>query len=151
MSNQPVNAASVKLIPQPKCYFLQIPPELRNEIYELAFTSDDDDPEGTDLYKKVPPSPSLALACRQIWQEASAVFPHSWKRYWSERRFVIPDVQVGGSDQASQLWAKVSAALPRDSALASITKLRLTNIGVSTNSTNIGASKGSSIIFDQDF
>ncbi|GIZ42827.1 hypothetical protein CKM354_000608100 [Cercospora kikuchii] len=93
---------------QSDCLFLnKIPAELRNEIYELTFTSDDDEVEidlsnfdpprspllstkgGVELSKAHPPNDALLCTCRQIQSEATQLYEKASRQYWSETHFVI--------------------------------------------------------------
>lgn len=69
----------------PRCRLLTLPPELRNSIWELAFTS----PPSVDVLDTSPPSKSLLLACRQIYAEAKCLYNTQFRLYWSTTLFTI--------------------------------------------------------------
>ena len=53
---------------------LKLAAELRNTIYELAFTPDhDDDSIGVELVEATGPSKALLLTCREIYDEARGI------------------------------------------------------------------------------
>lgn len=66
------------------CRLLALPPDLRNYIYELAFS-----PASTpaDLLTCAGPSESLLLTCRQIAHEAKALHKTAYHRFWTETKF----------------------------------------------------------------
>lgn len=55
----------------PKCLFLSIPPESRNEIYRLVFQKPF---KKTDMLQADPPSALPLLICRQVYLEASLMY-----------------------------------------------------------------------------
>jgi hypothetical protein len=74
------------------CRFLGLAAELRNKIYEYAFTTPADaDEEEIDLLESPDhvPSKSLLLACRKIHEEAAGIYKDSFRRYWTEGNFVV--------------------------------------------------------------
>ncbi|KAF7188589.1 hypothetical protein HII31_10251 [Pseudocercospora fuligena] len=75
--------------PRP-CRLLSLAPELRNEIYELAFTCND---AKIDLATAVPPSSALLRCCRQIHCEAIEIFKDSVRQYYTESYFHL-DLEV---------------------------------------------------------
>jgi hypothetical protein len=60
-------------------YLLALPPELRNEIYQFCFTSDNDD---VDILNAIPPSPNLLLTSHQIYHEAWAAYEEGCRDFW---------------------------------------------------------------------
>ncbi|KAK5719185.1 hypothetical protein LTR15_007708 [Elasticomyces elasticus] len=66
--------------------FLQLPPELRNAVYELVF---DFQPSHVDLLEAKPPSKAFLQACRQTYAEAKGFYNILFRRYWSETEFSI--------------------------------------------------------------
>lgn len=65
-------------------------PELRNYIYELMFSA----PDATevDLFEAKPPPKSLLLTCRQVYNEAAALYRAAYRSFWTESDFVMKDV-----------------------------------------------------------
>ena len=66
-----------------------LPAELRNRIYELAFTCDTQEDETTDLCTACPPNKALTLVSRQLYNEASGIYRDSYRRFWAESDFTI--------------------------------------------------------------
>lgn len=62
-----------------------LPAELRNCIWELAFTS----PSSVDFLNTGPPSKSLLLTCRQVHSEAKGLYNAGFRAYWSTTLFTI--------------------------------------------------------------
>ncbi|KAK5130528.1 hypothetical protein LTR08_001958 [Meristemomyces frigidus] len=77
------------------CPLLKLAAELRNDIYEMAFTSDDDDGVGVDLETAAGPSKALLLTCRQIYNEARIIHKQAHQRYWQQSLFVVCDGPYG--------------------------------------------------------
>ena len=73
---------------------MKLPPELRNEIYELVLfqEDDDDDYEPIDLMNPCPPSKDLLLSCREIYHEAKGIYKQAYKAFWKTSDFTIEDV-----------------------------------------------------------
>jgi len=67
------------------CRLLDLPAELRNRIYELAFSTETE----TNLLEAVPPPKHLLLACRQIYQEAVGLHKIAFRSYWADTRYVL--------------------------------------------------------------
>lgn len=78
-----------------------IPAELRNNIYELAFTSDQEGP--IEFCKAAPPSNALLLACKQIHNEAVQIYRAAYHRYWSTSEFVIDILESDLTDD-EKVW-----------------------------------------------
>lgn len=74
------------------CRLLTIAPELRNKIYELAFTGDDASGKMVDPFEASPPSKNLLLACRQTYEEARGIQRTAYRAYWSTTRFLVDNV-----------------------------------------------------------
>ncbi|KAK5678662.1 hypothetical protein LTS10_009106 [Elasticomyces elasticus] len=70
----------------PASRFLQLPPELRNAVYELVFDFQSSD---VDLLEASPPSKAFLLACHQTYAEAKGFYNIQFRRYWSETDFSI--------------------------------------------------------------
>ncbi|RMY69187.1 hypothetical protein D0863_06624 [Hortaea werneckii] len=72
---------------------MKLPPELRNEIYELAlFQEADDDYDPVDLMYPYPPSKDLLLSCREIYHEAKGIYKQAYRAFWETSTFIIDDV-----------------------------------------------------------
>ena len=71
------------------CHFLRLSPELRNSIYELAFTGTDIPNVGINLLEASAPSNSLLLTCQEIYYEARGIYKHAYRDYWRLNAFVI--------------------------------------------------------------
>lgn len=89
VSPRPVTSAPAA--PQDDCSFLdKLSAELRNEIYELAFTSDlDEGDEAVELQHAMSPSNSLLWTCRQIMSEALQLYQEAVTKYWTDTPFYI--------------------------------------------------------------
>ncbi|KAK4892025.1 hypothetical protein LTR27_009375 [Elasticomyces elasticus] len=71
---------------QTRSRLLALPPELRNEIMELAFTHNQ---TPVDLLTATPPSKSILLTCRTIYEEAKGLHKEAYRRFWTESTFRI--------------------------------------------------------------
>ncbi|KAK5121279.1 hypothetical protein LTR85_005445 [Meristemomyces frigidus] len=92
--------------PPALCRLLALPPELRNLLYELAFTTADAG-DKTKITHACGPSPILLLTCRQVHFEATPIFQHAQNHYWSTGKFELA-VKYGGEldeDACSNLAA----------------------------------------------
>ncbi|KAF7188089.1 hypothetical protein HII31_10563 [Pseudocercospora fuligena] len=63
--------------------------ELRNTIYELAFTADHNEGEKVRLFGAKPPAKSLLLSCRQTYIEAKGYYVEAYQKYWRTTEFVM--------------------------------------------------------------
>lgn len=69
---------------------LQLPAELRNAIYELAFTTKHDLDEKVDLLAAKPPDGKALLAtCRQVYNEACELYKTKYREFWTTSSFVV--------------------------------------------------------------
>ncbi|EME83011.1 uncharacterized protein MYCFIDRAFT_196410 [Pseudocercospora fijiensis CIRAD86] len=70
------------------CRLLDLAPELRNEIYERAFSCNG---ERIDLNRRQRNcfSPALLLTCRQVYQEAAALFRDTVYDHYTTKEFRI--------------------------------------------------------------
>ena len=73
------------------CPLLELAAELRNSIYELAFTLDDDNGIGVLLEDAAGPSKALLLTCRQIYSEARIIHKQAYQCYWRQTLFIVRD------------------------------------------------------------
>lgn len=75
---------------QQDCHLMALAPELRNDIYGLAFAPPQrDQEEEVELMYASPPGNSLLLVNRQIYKEAKGFYRTSYQRYWTSTKFVI--------------------------------------------------------------
>lgn len=85
MATQPAEGADATAA-QPKCYFMTIPGEIRNRIYDYVFTNNGG--EGpVEVFKFSPPSNNIIMSCRQVYQEARELYKAAYRLYWSENDF----------------------------------------------------------------
>lgn len=80
-------SAATTAAPQPveKSHFLDLTAELRNTIYELAFTSNKStDKTGVNLLTATPPSKNLLSCSKQIYNEARGIYKCGYRRFWTE-------------------------------------------------------------------
>ncbi|SMY20343.1 unnamed protein product [Zymoseptoria tritici ST99CH_1A5] len=71
------------------CPLLGLSAELRNNIWELAYTFSTRSRNETDILKEPYPTPDLLLTCRQIKSEAIGFFEAAESRYWEQDLFVL--------------------------------------------------------------
>ncbi|CAK1356839.1 uncharacterized protein RHO25_008987 [Cercospora beticola] len=91
MGSQNMSAAS-----RADCLFLdKLPAELRNLIYEMAFTSDDNSAD-VELCDAQPPNNALLSTCQQIRSEASQLYDALLHEYWTQTHFIV---------KAHEAWA----------------------------------------------
>ncbi|KAF7188534.1 hypothetical protein HII31_10196 [Pseudocercospora fuligena] len=81
---------------QDPCYLQEkLPAELRNEIYELVFTTGTPEstqgngPATVDLFHATPPSKALTLTCRQFHAEAHDMYKTAYQSYWKTTSFTV--------------------------------------------------------------
>ncbi|GIZ42826.1 hypothetical protein CKM354_000608000 [Cercospora kikuchii] len=106
------SATSIELSPgvtsvaspsQDECLFLnKLPAEMRNEIYELAFTSNEDRDE-VELCEAQPPSPALLFTCQQIRTEAAQLYEEGSYKYWTATHFSIETEDMHDEDSLDRL------------------------------------------------
>lgn len=75
---------------KPCHFFDKLPPELRNEVYKLAFASDDDS-KGIRLIDAAPPSKALIVTCRQTHAESAKLYKAMYRDYWRTNKFLIEE------------------------------------------------------------
>lgn len=72
------------------CPFLEkMPAELRNEIYELAFSRDEDPSQEVQLFDASPPRKGLLLSCHQIYNESKDYYIQAYQKYWRTSKFTV--------------------------------------------------------------
>ena len=99
------------------CRLLALPPEIRNNIWQLAFTTEANDDAKTDLLRSKPPEMALLLACRQIRRETSDMYAEARRRYYRDTSFYL-------SSRAHRVSQRDVEAL-KDTDLDEISKLAL--------------------------
>ncbi|KAK5121278.1 hypothetical protein LTR85_005444 [Meristemomyces frigidus] len=70
------------------CRLLSLPPEIRNQIYELTFTgttAKGDAP--VDLLSSPAPTKSLLLTCGQVAGEAGMIYKRMYRHFWKDNKF----------------------------------------------------------------
>jgi len=72
---------------------LELPPELRNRLYELAFTTDDHG-VSIPLFGTAGPSKALLTTCRQVYSEAHSTHKQAFRKHWKNSSFVC-DLRSG--------------------------------------------------------
>ncbi|KAI6832923.1 hypothetical protein KC340_g6834 [Hortaea werneckii] len=70
---------------QKECGLLELPPELRNNIYELCFKTVHDN--RSSFSAPTPPEFAILQTCRQIHSEAIQVYQVADREYWSDSHF----------------------------------------------------------------
>ncbi|SMR55637.1 unnamed protein product [Zymoseptoria tritici ST99CH_1E4] len=110
----------------PPCKLLMLCAEIRNDIYELAFTTDASPDEEVDLLAASAPSGNLLRTSSQIHAEAKGLFATARDSYWSTTNFTIVDRKLGRprTSPKGKTTKAALAAIP-DAALQKITKLQL--------------------------
>ncbi|KAI7373914.1 hypothetical protein KC336_g20320 [Hortaea werneckii] len=84
-TNHPIATAESS---QKPCALLELPPELRNNIYELCFESIGDG-KRTSFIAPTPPEFAILQTCRQIHDEAIQIYQVADREYWSNTHFWI--------------------------------------------------------------
>ena len=69
-----------------RCILLALPAELRNQIFELSFTSNK---VTDDFFRANPPSKALLMTCRQIHAECKGMYDIAYRSYWMNTKFSI--------------------------------------------------------------
>lgn len=85
---------------------LDLPAELRNNIYELTFERKfREQPVG--LLWAEPPSSALLMCCRQTYHEAKDFFIEASQHYWTHQHCNIDDTRISkrGKEHLSELQA----------------------------------------------
>lgn len=84
---------------------LSLPAELRLDIYDLVYHQPHEQP--VDLCQADPPLKSLPLTCRQLYLEASGIYQHNYRKFWSGSDFIIdrrtPEVAAIARQRVSEL------------------------------------------------
>ncbi|KAI7278386.1 hypothetical protein KC345_g6003 [Hortaea werneckii] len=75
---------------QKPCGLLELPPELRNNIYELCFEPVDDGGR-TSFTATTPPEFAILQTCRQIHEEAVQIYRVAEREYWSTTHFWVEE------------------------------------------------------------
>ncbi|SMQ45128.1 unnamed protein product [Zymoseptoria tritici ST99CH_3D7] len=82
------------------CHFLNMAPELRNEIYRLVFEPDQDSDTETLLCEATPPSIDVLKTCKKVYGEAKGLYATACRQYWTESHFKIKEENAEGWDPA---------------------------------------------------
>ncbi|KAF2765479.1 hypothetical protein EJ03DRAFT_354849 [Teratosphaeria nubilosa] len=80
----------------PHSAFLELPPEIRDIIYELVFVRHS--AAGSAIRISNVPSKALLITCRQIYHEANAMYKHAYCSFWRQNKHVVD--QRGDPDMA---------------------------------------------------
>lgn len=81
---------TMALASQAACpFFERLPPEVRNQIYEYAFTTDKSRHKAlvTATFKR--PESNLLLTCQRVFVEASGMFEVARTAYWKKSTFYV--------------------------------------------------------------
>ena len=70
-------------------FFDTLPAELRNQIYELSFTTNACVEEIVEVNEAAPPSKDLLLASRQAHHEGHQIYLEAYREYWRTTKFKI--------------------------------------------------------------
>lgn len=96
------------LDPQSACRFFRLPPELRNNVYELVFSC----PIATEVElehaEPLAPSDRPLLCCRLFYREAVGIWRRKAVGFWSKCVFTIDVAEVQGRTSATELIMAVS-------------------------------------------
>lgn len=71
------------------CLLTELSAEMRNHIYELAFTPDTDSAQQIAIEATSPPSKALLLTCKQINSEARGLYKSAYRSYWTDVHFTL--------------------------------------------------------------
>jgi len=74
---------------QPQSPLFRLPPELRNNIYELVFSPAEVEEVELTSAKSHAPSAALTLACKRINSEACGLYKAASQTYWSSITFTL--------------------------------------------------------------
>lgn len=94
-----------------KCYLLDLPVELRNRVYGLAFQEPATE---LNLFAAHPPSKALLLTCHQIRSEATGIHRGAYRRYWRSAKFFLPVSECVASRSAWRRTYAAARALRKD-------------------------------------
>lgn len=93
------------------CRLLNLAAELRNRIYELAFTADDDNGVGTPFLNATGPSKALLITCHQVYDEARGLHKQAFRQYWRQSTFVLQTSCELHKSLMLYSWDRIQAAL----------------------------------------
>lgn len=81
-------ATTYHALRQPRSLFFEmLPAEIRIEIYELVFTTNDT--ADVDLMEAIAPNKALLLTCRQIEGEAKLIYRKAYRDFWRTSKFFL--------------------------------------------------------------
>jgi len=84
---------ATSLSPTSSSRLLNLPPELRNRIHDLAFTTDADTEIDIDLLTASGPSKALVLTRHHVYSEAAGLHKRAYRRYWTSGNFTMAMVK----------------------------------------------------------
>lgn len=91
-------------------WFLQLPGEIRNRVYELTMATKADSGEEIDLLTgDLPPKPLLSV-CRQTRHEARSIYEYARHRFITVGKFVIEDVGTVKPARVRKALARLDTA-----------------------------------------
>ena len=93
---------------------LALPPELRNNIWELVFTPDTSRSSPcrhgeVDLFDARSPPIHILLVCRQIYSEARGFYAPALSSYWRDTRFFLRCGEFAKQQTSKPLMERLSA------------------------------------------
>lgn len=80
---------SAMAFPRSRCQLLELPQEMRDEIYGYVFSSDDNDAKIRLLRDAEPPSKALCCVSQQIYYETRRPYNRAFRAFWMESYFHI--------------------------------------------------------------
>ncbi|KAK3681861.1 hypothetical protein LTR37_020820 [Vermiconidia calcicola] len=72
------------------CHLLSLPAELRNWIWDLAFTADTREGSEVDLITATGPSRAILATCHQVQNEAISSYHSAIPAWWKTTKFTVP-------------------------------------------------------------
>jgi len=116
-----------------KCHLLNLPPEVRNRIFDYVFISDHDPECYVDIITACLPGKALLTACRQIYDEASQMYRAKYRAFWAETKFDLSIIKRNslGEIIKSVDEARAFVEIMDEQAIACITSMSITSRCVS--------------------
>lgn len=149
-----MNSTTLSKDTTPPCLLLDdLPAELRNNIYEYFFATDDNGDDTIDLGALYhAPSKNILLTCRQVYEEAGQLYQEAYRTYWTNNKF-----RVHRSSTTCHRDLKIAIATLRDQDLQHIKDLELsrpselwaasTDLSVAAHCSMLRASGSSMLIY----
>lgn len=104
------------------CHLLDMPPEVRNHVYELVLAPD----PCNDFVQAKPPSKSLVLTCGQICAETNEMYKASYRAFWSGTEFTFSlDYGPGSQSKTSEEEFRNFLEKTRDEDIEHVTFIRI--------------------------